>query len=616
MRMDDRMMNSMWSFRTRRGRTSCRLILLFALAWISACGEGNEAPPAGGSPSLHARDGAGPGRPFPPDQETRTPGTPEPAGPPVAAAPAAGRPSQEVAAAGGPAAPVDPPAGPGKAPKDPYGYRDQALFPNAAMAVYLLLKSEGDSTASYLRVRRTLRGDLKGISFGHIKGYLGRHDVKAEARREPLSALLESGRPAIILTRTRHTRKDPASGQYVFCRGREPEGVVIVDPMVGRSVVKADALARRYVGVNLRLDQPRNIPARQAPDFFCEEFVWSFNEVASGAEVRHSFRIENRGDRPLHIDRVETTCGCAAAMVGKKGQLSAELMKGVKPEKDSDPKKLVVQKNSGGVIPPGQHAWITAHVNTLHKQGYMAFRIRVRSNDPEEPEFDLTLQGNVVRVFEYDPVTIWFQSVKSTLGDSAHLWVRHYKSRPFKIKEIKTTSEHVRVVLDPDPPRESPPPAQAQDNPAFLPRNHPADQGWVGLKVTMLPGAPIGPFSATISLKADDTPIEANVAALVKGNLVIEPGYFSFGHIRKGDPQKVTVKVRSELGAAFKIDKVEVDKAFMVPTILPAGKGEYRLTLALKQGWSDFDLQGVVTIHSNDPLEKKRRVLVYGFIKR
>jgi hypothetical protein len=291
-------------------------------------------------------------------------------------------------------------------------------------------------------------------------------------------------------------------------------------------------------------------------------------------------------------------------------------MKGVKPEKETDPKKLVVQKDSGGVIPPGKHAWITAYVNTLHKQGYLAFRIRVRSNDPEEPDFDLTLQGTVVRVFEHDPVTIWFPVVKSTTGDSSHLWIRHHKSKPFKVTSIKTTSEHVRVEVDPNPPREAPPPKEAQASPVFLPRTHPVDQGWVGLKVTLVPGAPIGPFSATISLRADDTPIEASVAALVKGNLVVEPGYFSFGHIRKGDPQKVTVSVRSELGAAFKITKVEVDKGFMDPVLLPAGEGAYRITLALKEGWSDYDLQGVVTIHSNDPLERKKRVLVYGFIKR
>jgi len=609
------MNNSILSWTNRPASTQSWLILAFVLVSFTACGEGREPPSTVGTSKATAGDGPGQQRHLPLVQRANASPGSEPDGRTASGAPGAGRPPKAAAVIAPADAPAGPRRGPDKAPKDPYAYRDKALFPNAAMTVYLLLKSEGDSTASYLRIRRTLRGDLKGISFGHIKAFLGHSGIKAEARREPLSALLESGRPAIILTRTRQSESDPASGRYVFCRGRESAGVVIVDPMVGRSVVKPDDLAKRCLGVNLRLEQALDIPAREAPDFFCEEFVWSFNEVASGAEVRHSFKVENRGTRPLRIDRVETTCGCAAAMVGKKGHLSAELMKGVKPEKE-ETKKLVVQKDSGGVIPPGENAWISAYVNTLHKQGYMAFRIRVRSNDPEEPDFDLTLQGNIVRVFEHDPVTIWFQQVKSTSGDSAHLWVRHYQSKAFEIKDIKANSKYVRVEVDPDPPRVSPPPEQAPQNPGFLPRNHPADQGWVGLKVTLLPGAPIGPFSATISLKADDTPIEANVAALVKGNLVVEPGYFSFGHIRKGDPQKVTVKVHSELGAAFKIDKVEVDKGFMNTTLLPAGEGTYRVTLALKEGWSDYDLQGVVTIHSNDPLEGHKRVLVYGFIKR
>ena len=514
------------------------------------------------------------------------------------------------------------PASPGKQgiPDNPgnagSGFRDQALFPTAAMTVYQLLKTEGDSSASYMRIRQTLHGDLKGISIQHVKNYLEKHGIQATVRQEPLESLLDSGRPGIILTRTRHTIKDPTVGQYVLCVGREKDGVRIVDPMVGRSLIQEENLKNRYLGVNLRLEKDRKVPAENAPDLSCEEFVWSFGEVPSGTEVRHSFEIVNTGDRPLHIDRVETTCGCAAAMVGKKNELADDLIKKARPEKENNPKKLVVQKNSGGLIEPGERAWISAYVNTLHKQGYMAFRVKIRSNDPEEPEFYVSLQGTVIRVFEYEPVTVWFREVKSSEGAFEHMWVRHHRAKPFKISGIKTTSQHVGVWVDDNPPRQAPPTRNPSQNMGLLPRDHPRNQGWVGLKVMVLPGAPIGTFSATISFKADDTPIEANLAALIKGNIVVEPGYFSFGNIKKGKPEKVAVTVRSEIGKAFKIEKVEVNKDFMKPEIQPAGDGVYRITLGLVKDWNDYDLQGVVTVYSNDPLEPQKKILVYGFIRR
>jgi hypothetical protein len=501
-------------------------------------------------------------------------------------------------------------------PADPRAYRDRGLFPTAAMCLYQLLKVEGDSTASLVQVRRTLRGDLHGINFGHLEEYLERSGIAATVRRESLDALLGSGRPAVVLLRTKNTAQDPLSGQYGLLLGDGEDGVRLVDPMIGRAVVKREEFRSRYLGVSLRLDEPRKRPTREAPDLCCEEMVWSFDEVPSGAEIRHSFEVRNCGDRPLKIDRVETTCGCAAAMVGRKNELAAHLIAGAKPEKETNPKKLVVQRNSGGVIEPGQSGWVSAYVNTLHKQGFMAFRIRLVTNDPEEPEFYVSLQGTVVRVFEQDPITIWFPDVKSTTGAFAYLWVRHHRSRPFKITDIRSTSKHVAAWVDDAAPRDPPKQPDPLANPGMLPKSYPADQGWVGVKVVVLPGAPIGTLSSTISLKANDTPLEASVAALVKGNLVVEPGYFSFGHLRKGEARSVTVTVLSELGEALKVESVTVNKDFMTLDVQDGGGGVYRVTLSLKEGWNDIDLQGIVTLRTNDPLENEKKVLVYGFIRR
>jgi hypothetical protein len=268
------------------------------------------------------------------------------------------------------------------------------------------------------------------------------------------------------------------------------------------------------------------------------------------------------------------------------------------------------------VIQPGESAWISTYVNTLHKYGYLRFVIRIHTNDPEEPEFEVTLLGNVVKVYQYEPTTAWFQEVRSQQGAHTHVWIRHHRGKPFRISAIKSSSRHVQAAVDPDPPRAAEPARPGVPGGGVAAKAHPAAEGWAAIRIDVRPGAPVGGFSGTVRAKVDDTPIEVHVAATVVGNLVLEPAYFSFGHVRKGEPGTQAITVKSALGKAFKIESVAADKPYFKPELQPAGEGCYRITLSLEKGWDAYDLQGQLVIHCNDPLEKKREVQVYGFIRR
>lgn len=45
---------------------------------------------------------------------------------------------------------------------------------------------------------------------------------------------------------------------------------------------------------------------RMLPDAFLPQDDFAFGEVLEGAEVVHEFRLQNRGDAPLHVTGVRT----------------------------------------------------------------------------------------------------------------------------------------------------------------------------------------------------------------------------------------------------------------------------------------------------------------------
>ncbi len=57
--------------------------------------------------------------------------------------------------------------------------------------------------------------------------------------------------------------------------------------------------------------------AQAAPRYHCAEPVFDFGTLPAGETVRHGFRIENRGETDLTIERVRSCCGAAAAVEAK-----------------------------------------------------------------------------------------------------------------------------------------------------------------------------------------------------------------------------------------------------------------------------------------------------------
>lgn len=112
--------------------------------------------------------------------------------------------------------------------------------------------------------------------------------------------------------------------------------------------------------------QKQRDPAADIPVISFNRMIYDFGKVKKGDIVSHEFKFTNTGSEKLVIGRIQTSCGCTAAMVSSK-----ELL-------------------------PGASGVITVHFDSLEYLGPVEKEITVNSNDPFRRITTLTIRGDVV----------------------------------------------------------------------------------------------------------------------------------------------------------------------------------------------------------------------------
>lgn len=104
---------------------------------------------------------------------------------------------------------------------------------------------------------------------------------------------------------------------------------------------------------------------QKAPHLEFETTDRDFGNVKQGDILNHIFKFKNTGDAPLLIKRVRTTCGCTAALISDKK------------------------------IAPGEKGEVKVAFNTTGYAGEVRKYIYVESNDPREPNKQLSVAAEI-----------------------------------------------------------------------------------------------------------------------------------------------------------------------------------------------------------------------------
>ena len=219
------------------------------------------------------------------------------------------------------------------------------------------------------------------------------------------------------------------------------------------------------------VDHPRSA---RPPQVAFATTVYDAGTVSQGTRVAQAFTVRNTGGLDLSIDNVRTACDCAAAVAGPR------------------------------IIPPGGAAAIEATCDTVHAVGPLSRTITVYANDPAQPVTTLRLSAHVDAALAADPPALYVG--RQPPGARVPFDVRLVFGVPTGEARaaVDTAGRSISVVG----------PTTAPD-------------GTQRLRVAIRPDAPEGPFTDTITVRANvnrPTPLTIPVVGIVDPH--VPPGRF------------------------------------------------------------------------------------------
>lgn len=247
-----------------------------------------------------------------------------------------------------------------------------------------------------------------------------------------------------------------------------------------------------------------------------------FGELIQGQAVDHTFRLKNGGEGDLIVSQIKPSCGCTHA--------STNVL---------DAAGTRTPYSLGAPIKPGQEFEVSIHFNTAGKRDQAHGQVSLYSNDPRTV-FNLMFKANVKTFLSVEPLYLNLESMATTDVREGHVTVKSTMVPQFKLAPAPETPAELKVEC--------------------TPRNGDAISGaseW-DVHVVLGPGVPEGTFNKSIRLitdqllpgappSADGKPAmhetQLMVMAQVKGMVMCEPMFVSYGMLRPGQAASRTLRV-------------------------------------------------------------------------
>jgi len=269
--------------------------------------------------------------------------------------------------------------------------------------------------------------------------------------------------------------------------------------------------------------------AGAAPRIHCTEPELDFGERLETESVVHTFTVENTGDAPLEIVRVQTSCGCTAA-------------------------RLETPR-----IAPGASASLAVTMDLAGRQGLQEKHVVVQSNDPVRPALRLTLRGSVIALVEIEPRYVIFESITDDAIHEQSITVRAPRGPAFTI--LSATC---------DPPRFGVEVATRADSQAHT------------ITVRTMPDMPYGYHNGVLNIRTDHPArpeLSVPIRCHVVGPLLVAPAQIvlmpSSPRARVGQ----TLTVRPGRVREFEVRRVELPDPSATAEITAMPDGSVRIAI-------------------------------------
>ena len=304
------------------------------------------------------------------------------------------------------------------------------------------------------------------------------------------------------------------------------------------------------------------------PHMAFEELNYDFGIAGPGDRIIHIFKFTNVGSEPLQITRVSTSCGCTAALLTEKE------------------------------IPPGSSGEIRTVFETKRFEGVQETTITVYSNDPDDPEIDLTIIGAIKRDVAVVPQGINFGDVEKGETVTGSVKLLQLSQNKLVLHRIEVNEKYLNATTS---------------------RFREENSRGINIDITLKPEAPVGALNEVITLHTNlkrrpriDVPVWANIL----GRIQVQPKILSLGTISKGGKISQPITVFSSDGEKFHVLKITCDLPFIhLQSSVDKKNNVVKISGTIDKVSPAGRLSGRIDIYTDDPDQSVIYVPVYGVIK-
>ncbi len=325
------------------------------------------------------------------------------------------------------------------------------------------------------------------------------------------------------------------------------------------------APARAQEGINPNIPGGNSALPGREPKVQVDNALYDFGSALEGKQVTHTFKIKNTGQGYLDIRGVKTSCGCTTGTPTKTH------------------------------IAPGDESDIAVMFDTHFQKGHQVRTITASTNDPNNPQVPMTMQGTVKQQVAATPSEVAFGNVRKGTEATKELVVDDLVggSNAFVVGPVSNSSSSIKVIQE----------KRTDGKPGAL------------LKVTLLNTMPVGPFDDSIKIVTNRVPLQVDVFGTVSGDLNVEPAQVSFGIVPRGQDVVRIIKLSNEGSRDVKVLDVSSSTPAVVASAEPVKAGkEYKLTVTLRRGTPDGQLHGNLTIKTDHPEQATLSVPFYAIV--
>ncbi len=160
-------------------------------------------------------------------------------------------------------------------------------------------------------------------------------------------------------------------------------------------------------------------PPAAAPRVELAEQEFDFGVFEVGQQGRHGFTVRNVGQAELRLELGSSTCKCTLA------ELKQE------------------------TVPPGGSTEIVLAWDAEISQAHFRQGVRIKTNDPQRPEFGLGVLGKVRSRMDIDPTAVYFRELPRKADTSLVVTLYSQTYDDVRVARLETTDPRLKVQLLP-----------------------------------------------------------------------------------------------------------------------------------------------------------------------